>query len=62
MHNILIFTIEHCVKVRTDCGQDQLVGLCDHHPGLELDITQLTIDSHPVHCRESIHRVALRLS
>ena len=59
MHNILIFTIEHCVKVRTDGGKDQSVRRNNDHSRFQLDITQLAINSHSIHGWESINRMAL---
>ena len=59
MHNILIFTIEHCMKVRTDGGEDQSVRRNNDHSRFQLDITQLAVNPHSIHGGESINRMAL---
>ena len=48
------------MKVRTNGGKDQSMRRNNDHSRFQLDITQLAINSHSIHCWESINRVALQ--
>ena len=52
-------TIEHGMKVRTDWGQDHFVCRYGDHPRLQLHVTELAVDPHPVHLREPTTSVTL---
>ena len=55
----MLITVEHSVEVRTDGGEDHFMSRYCHQPGLELHVTKLPVDPHPVHGRETRDSVAL---
>ena len=46
----MVFTIEHGMKVRTNGGKDQSMSRNNDHSRFQLDITQLAINPHSIHC------------
>ena len=48
------------MKVRTNGGKNQSMSRNNDHSRFQLDITQLAINSHSIHCWESINRMALQ--
>ena len=52
-------TIEHGMKVRTNWGQDHFVCRYGDHPRLQLHVTELPVDPHPVHLREAAASMTL---
>ena len=56
---LFVCTVEHSMEVWTDRGEDHFMSWYCHHPGLELHITKLPVDPHPVHGRETRDSVAL---